>query len=76
MLGGLGGQGPAGAHAKLASRRIVGGPWDLATLTLSRPEQATDWANRGNEYTEMKLQQRSTILDGSPEPVIVPNDGV
>ena len=47
-----------------------------ATPTLSRSEQASEWANGVNEYLTMKLQPRSTILDGSQEPVIVPNDGL
>ena len=47
---------------------------ELATPTLSRPEQASQWANQDNEYTKMKLQPRSIILDGSWEPLIVPND--
>ena len=47
-----------------------------AHIALSEPEQASQWANRDNEYTKMNLSARSTILDGSREPVIVPNDGI
>ena len=47
-----------------------------STYSPSRPEQASQWANRDNEYTKMNLSARSTILDGSQEPVIVPNDGI
>ena len=45
-------------------------------IALSGPEQASQWANTDNEYTKMNLSARSTILDGSREPVIVPNDGL
>ena len=48
---------PRQPGATPAPRSVVGGGdlWDLATATLSRPEQAFQWTNRGNEYTEMKL---------------------
>ena len=51
-------------------------PPEPATPTLSGPEQASQWANRGNEYTKMKLESRSIILDGSQEPVIVSSAGL
>ena len=76
-MAGLGAQDPVSAPVAPAPLSLVArrGPWDLATPALSRPDQASQWTNGDNKYTKMKLQPRSTILDGSWEPVIVPNDG-
>ena len=49
---------------------------DLATPSLSKSEQASGWTNRDNKYIKLKPWPRSTTLDGSQEPVIVPKDGL
>ena len=47
---------------------------DLATPASSGPEQASERTNKDNKYIKMKPQPRSTSLDTSQEPFMVPHD--